>query len=86
LKSFHFQDSKIVSSIDNNNAEFISYLKTDTYNEPKYYLEQDRKLTENGNMKINNMDTSFTDNIQMGMIESITDNVFFKDQSYNALN
>jgi len=81
LKSYHFQDSKIVSSIDNNNVEIISYLKTDTFNDPIDPFEKDKKLTENGNMKINNMDTSFTDNIQMNMIETISDNVFFKDQS-----
>ncbi len=81
MKSYHFQDSKIVSSIDNNNVEIISYLKTDTFNDPIDPFEKDKKLTENGNMKINNMDTSFTDNIQMNMIETISDNVFFKDQS-----
>ena len=85
LKSFQLQDSKMVTSMDNNNIELITYLKTDSFNEPKSICENEKKLTENGNVKINNMDTSFTDNIHMNMIETISDNVFFKDQSFFSL-
>ena len=75
------QETRTIHNTENNNFDMANYLRTDSCGDrsvmKSIYIENEKKLTENG--KNNRMETSFSENVQLNFVESISDQVFFND-------